>query len=1141
MRRLFCHRVLLTVCFVGISMAAWSAAAVETVWTYHPPSGHIASSPAVGDINGDGRAELVVATTGGSIIALDGQARQLWRQDVDAMLTITPTLADVTGDAALELLVVDNDGVVRCLDAATGAPLWEHGLPSRVDWGTTSIVAQDINHDGVIELITGDAEGTVVCLKGSGGLVWSYKGQHGFTRCPAVGDLDGDGFPEIVIGGTKSPLVCLSYAGEELWRIEQDALGSSPVIWDLDGDGRQEIITAIGEALGVVDCRGQILWTHELTKGDNITSRGIDSAISVADANGDGTPEIYAVGLNGLLVCMAPDGTLTWSASVGARARRSPSVADIDGDGTVEILVAGYSRKIHVFDSDGTLQEAIAIGGEANSTATIVDLLGDGRPCVVCSSETGGMTALVWPDSKPDATILWPEYRLNAERTAALAMAAAQPIVAVDAFDIGNCYTGSNAFRVRVANPGRRDLTLELTVAQAGEAPLEGSVSSSDESLDLRVPYSVSGRGPADLTFACTVRDGGKVVIERSDSVYLEPFQKELSDAERQIVELEELLPELVDPAGIDAQIALLESRVPACREKVVLATAMSAKERGALQSALTALAEESRALLEKVRAAAGLRDVCTGPLLACAANPWAPFAGMTEAIEERTPPAALWAKAFHGETESVALNLFNFGGAARTFRVEPSALALEGGEKSVPAKQALVLHEVVSIPTMKQDMSADALPIMNQGSTLMVPAWGARQLWINIDTSTLEPGTWTGTVVLSTVEPESLKLAATLEVTVWDAALPEEQPLRLCHWGYVASSVLKDEPQAALEDQISHGTNVFVASGYAPGAKYDENGDLVGEIDYAKHDAYVRQHASHGIILFCGYGPAAPGGFGSPAHDKAHVAYLRAWVKHLAEMGVGYDGFALYPVDEMGLHEGLVERYFAHAKLARKADPNIQMYTDPAPGVTIEELEMTRDYVDIWCPSTGFTFMPDLAEKFAFMKNSGSTLWFYQCAGEAKQMSPLAYYRGQAWLAWQHGSTGIGYWNYCYGWDDPWFAAPAKNEHMMIYQGNGVVSSKRWEAVRDGIEDYSMFAALREAAQAAAAAGKAPEAVGEAEALLRERIVVVAKCVDADEPGTSPSLTGFDDVRPIADRIWNDVQTVRADMARLLAILSKN
>ena len=1136
MRTLTIFHVLLSA--YGATMAAARVGAVETVWTYWTPCGHIASSPAVGDINCDGRAELVIATTGGSIIALDGQAQQLWRRDMGGTFTITPTLADVSGDSGLELLAVDNSGHLYCLEAATGTRMWDWRLPNRVDWGTTAIVAQDINHDGVVELVTGDAEGTVVCLTGDGDLVWSYEGRHGFTRCPAVGDLDGDGFPEILIGGTKSPLVCLSHNGEELWRIKQDALGSSPVIWDLDSDGRQEILVGIGEALGAVDNQGSILWTYELKKGDDLVTRGIDSAISVADVDNDGVPEIFAVDLTGFMVCLAPDGTLRWSADLGKRARRSPSIADIDGDGIVEILVAGYSQHIHVFAPDGDLKEQIPIGGEANATATIVDLMGDGRPCVVCTSEAGGMLAFRWPDAKPNATILWPEYRLNAERTAALVIEGAKPPATIAEFDPGDCFTGSNNFRVRIANPGRRMLTLSMTVAQDDEAPLLGAVSSSDETLDQRVPYSISGRVPVHLTFSCTIKDGERVVIERSDSIYLEPFRKELADAERQVQELRKLVPQLVDPAGIEGQVLLFESRLPACRDKVVLAGAMSGKERGALQDALATLVKESGELLSNVRAAVRVRDECTGPLLACAATPWAPFAGLAEAVEGRTPRPVLTAKAFHGETESVALNIFNFGGTARTLRVEPSAVVLAGGKTSVPAKEVLALHEVLDIPTQTLDLSADALPRMNQGNTLMAPAWGARQLWLNIDTSALEPGTWSGTIHLRTLQPESLKLTAELDITVWDTALPKEQPLRLCHWGYVHSSRLKDQPEAALQDQVSHGTNVFVGL-FPPQAKYDENGELVGDIDFAEHDTYVRRHAPHGIILFCGYQGAlkGPGGHDGPAYRKAHVTWLRAWVKHLAELGVDYDGFALYPVDEIGLRPDLVERYLRYARLAREADPNILLYTDPTTGVSDDEFEEVAPYVDIWCPNgSGYLFERN-GHKLAFMKSTGKSVWTYECYGHAKHLGPLGYYRGQAWRAWRHGLTGIGFWSYCTSADDPWYSAPSGDEYLLIYQGNGVVPSKRWEAIRDGIEDYSMFAVLREAARTAATAGRVPEAVREAEELLGTRVAGIAHAKTAR---TIPGPTGFEETRPIGDRTWHEVQSIRADMARLLAVLTE-
>ena len=1129
-------RAIAALCFCLIASASYAEGA-ELLWNYQAPSGHIAGSPAVGDANGDGAMDVVVATTGGSIVALSGGGDLLWRQDVAGEITVPPTLADVMAGPGLEVTVVDSSGMLYCLDAGTGGRLWDARLPGRVDWGCTSIAAQDINHDGVVELITGDAEGSVVCLTGEGREVWTYRGPHGFTRCPAVGDLDGDGFPEVVVGGTTLPIVCLSNRGEELWRSEEPGVGSSPVLWDLDGDGDLEVITGIDTSLAALDHEGQILWSVPMKYGDEKTTFGIDSAISVADADGDGAPEVYAVDLTGYFVCVGPDGVLRWDASVGRRARRSPSIADVDGDGAVEILVAGYSTKIQIFSAEGAVELEIPLGSEANSTATVVDLMNDGRPCVICPAEHGGLFAYRWDQAQPGATVCWPEYRLNGARTASMPVEGGQAPVRIQAFDPDEMYVGSNECRVEVANPSGRALTVVVTVDLDGQAA-SAETSSSEATIAQRLPYTISGREPVQATFSCIVKEGDRILIERKESAYLEPFRKEMADAERRLAQVQALAPRLVDSNQVRGQALLLKSMLDGCRDQIVLAAALSGLERGKLQSTLSEVlsgAEKLRALAET---AARLRDRCTGPLLLCAANPWAPFLGMQDAIDGRTPAATLEVKAFHGEHESAAVTVLNFGDRARTFRIEAQDLTPITGDP-IPARSAIHLHEVVDIPTQAMDLSADALPLLNQGNLLVVPAWEARQVWLSIDTQALAPGDYAGSLRFRTVEPESLELTADLQLTIWEAALPENQPLNHCNWAYVGSSFLRDQPEAALQDMVAHGTNIFTGCP-SPRAQFDESGALVGEIDFSAMDNFVDTYAKYGTVFIGGPGLSGPAKPGSPAYEKAGVAYMRALVAHLAEKGVGYDGFALYPVDEMGLHDGGVETYYQCAKLAKLADPKIRMYTDPAPGVELEELHLTEPFTDIWCPSTGFAFNDELAEKFTFMKNSGKAFWCYACSGFAKHLSPLGYYRGQSWFAWSHGMTGIGFWTYCTSRDDPWFSAPSNAEHQMIYHGKGVVTSKRWEAVRDGVEDYSMFFVLREAARAAKEANRAPEAVKEAESLLTTRIAPIGDCTNTEMPGISPGWTTPIDTRPMADEMWARIQSVRQDVARLIQALAQ-
>lgn len=1117
------------------ALTAHSETGVETLWTSECPSGHFASSPAIGDIDLDGRLEVVVTTTGGSVIALDGDGKQLWRHDTGETITIPPTLANVIDDATPEILVLSEYGNVHCIDAGTGSPVWIQTLTGKVDWGLTAIAAVDIDNDGMQEIIAGDSQSTVVCLRGDGERLWEYTGSYGDTLCPAVGDLDGDGTLEILVGGTETPLVCLSQGGMFLWKVDREVRGSSPVVWDLDGDGRREILVGLGEKLAAVNAQGDILWEYGL-KG------GIDSAISVADADRDGHPEIYAVDLSGQLVSLTHRGELRWTGNVQARARRSPSIADIDGDGVVEILVAGYSRAIHLFAPDGTLEERIPLSGEMNATATVADLQGDGRLCVICPTESGLLHTLRWPRSGPNATVLWPEYRGNVARTGSQEMPKAQSTVRIAEIDFGKSRTDSRTSTVQIVNPEGRDLTANLCLLIDGEEPSQANVSSSEKTIGCSLPYSVERTTSTDLTFRCTVQDGEVVVAQRTHRAYIRLFEKEFAKIEKRIGALTELIPQLVEPTRIEEQTSWLKMQIDRCRTRATDGTLLSEKERGRLQSRVNTLLDKSANLLPVVRAAVRAANAGKGTLFASVANPWAPFGGLQEAVEERTPPSNLTVEAFAGEKESAALNVFNFGDTVRTFRVTLDDLHSEGGAPPVPSRQVIALHEALDVPTQSLHIpAADALPTLNQANVLTVPAWDARQLWLNIDTTDLKPGTWTTQIHLRTLEAESREVTAKLRITVWDVKLPEEQALRLCHWGYVHSSVLKDQPEAALKDQVAHGTNVFVGL-FQPQAKYNEAGELVGEIDFTAHDAYVRRHAPHGLILFCGYqgGLRGPGSTDSPAYEKAHVAWLRAWVKHLAEMGVSYDGFALYPVDEIGLHPGLLEIYRRYAKLAHEADPNILVYTDPTSGNTMEQLESVAPYTDIWCPNRSAFMIGNNEEQLAFMKSTGRTVWTYECYAHVKYLPPLGYYRGQAWLAWHHGLSGIGFWSYCTSRNDPWFAPRAENEYLLIYPGEGVVSSKRWEAIRDGVEDFSMLTALRQAADAAASRGEKPDAVREARVLLDRKASEIAEYCLPEEASAVPGPDGVAVFRPQADRRWRQMQTVRQELARLLVVLLK-
>ena len=147
----------------------------------------------------------------------------------------------------------------------------------------------------------------------------------------------------------------------------------------------------------------------------------------------------------------------------------------------------------------------------------------------------------------------------------------------------------------------------------------------------------------------------------------------------------------------------------------------------------------------------------------------------------------------------------------------------------------------------------------------------------------------------------------------------------------------------------------------------------------------------------------------------------------------------------------------------------------------------MFTGLIDIWCPSSellerlGDELIPEA-------KRVGKEVWFYDAAGRSRTLSCLGLYRWRFWYAWNLGLTGVGWWTYDQGdyfWDGP---NPSGDYFMTIYKTPGqIVTSKRWEVARAGIEDYEILYLLKNSVQRARKQGITSAALDEAEMLLEE------------------------------------------------------
>lgn len=195
---------------------------------------------------------------------------------------------------------------------------------------------------------------------------------------------------------------------------------------------------------------------------------------------------------------------------------------------------------------------------------------------------------------------------------------------------------------------------------------------------------------------------------------------------------------------------------------------------------------------------------------------------------------------------------------------------------------------------------------------------------------------------------------------------------------------------------------------------------------------------------------------------------WLKGWVEHLKKTGIGYDKFAMYPFDE-----SLCDEFYELAKLIKSIDPEIRIYATSL-GKGPADFMRFKDLIDIWCLSEGDSLRHPCWLKS--IKSFGKEVWTGNARGPGKANEPYSYYRLMPWRAFKRGQTGAAFWTYVDyykkgHWDDT--GCPA-GDYGVVYGfciqsaidtlGEGIVPSRRWEAWREGIEDYQYLYELQKA-----------------------------------------------------------------------------
>ncbi|MDI6840730.1 MAG: FG-GAP-like repeat-containing protein [bacterium] len=366
-------------------------------WRYHPVDAgygaNIYSSPAVGDIDGDGipdivcgvyfgkdtivtkaqmsKSNLTCRQTGyqtkmrfisredtvykfwGKVYALDinGNLLSGFPVSVDGPIISSPLLADVNNDGKKEIIIGAHDMNLYAWDG-NGDTL--DGFPINLYqciW--TTPVYDSISN--VIYAVPWD--GRLWAIKPNGDTLWTAIEPHlswiPATSSPIVGDINGDEKREIIVANGMGELYCVSDSGKVIWKqtLEDTSFYSSPCLADIDGDSLLDIILAAGNKIYAFNNTGANLPGFPI---DTKTNEIIQSSPVVGDINNDSKLEIIIGAPAGKLLGYTNRGKLLsgFPLSVGNKIYSTPLLVDLNKDGIIEIVIGCDDGNLYAWSID---------------------------------------------------------------------------------------------------------------------------------------------------------------------------------------------------------------------------------------------------------------------------------------------------------------------------------------------------------------------------------------------------------------------------------------------------------------------------------------------------------------------------------------------------------------------------------------------------------------------------------------------------------------------------------------------------------------------------------------------------------------------------------------------------------------------
>jgi uncharacterized protein (DUF2141 family) len=374
-------RNLIEICLLGVVLLPALSSGAQNL-TFHSSTYPVGSGPvmpAVADLNGDGKLDLIIPiavftcadpahnSSGNTLMVLTNNGSGGFGSNATLTVGTGPidvAAADLNGDGQVDLIsanITDNTLTVLTNNGSGGFG-FSATLP--VGAGPSCVVAADVNGDGCLDLISANSHTNTLT-------VWFNNGSGGFFTdatltvgagpyCVTAADLNGDGRVDLISANygaaSGNTLTVLTNNGSGGFGSNATLTVGAGPLWvaaaDVNGDGKLDLISASfsENSWTVLTNNGSGGFGVNATLFDPLVGFVAD-AFAVGDFNGDGYVDLICgtsgpgcSGGDNYLIVFTNNGSgdFGYNTTLLAGNKTNPVAADLNGDGQLDLIVANF-------------------------------------------------------------------------------------------------------------------------------------------------------------------------------------------------------------------------------------------------------------------------------------------------------------------------------------------------------------------------------------------------------------------------------------------------------------------------------------------------------------------------------------------------------------------------------------------------------------------------------------------------------------------------------------------------------------------------------------------------------------------------------------------------------------------------------